>query len=103
MKLISAIIPSQVSVVRKVLVLGVACLLVGYLLMINHLAIAGHKVQALQTSIQTVQSTSEGVQEAVFQLESLSRIQKEALELEMVDIKDLQFVEVNTVKSVAQK
>lgn len=103
MKLISALIPQQVSFVRKILVVGVGCLLLGYLLMINHLAVAGHKVQALQTSIQTVQSTSEGVQEAVFQLESLSRIQKEALELQMVDIGDLQFVEVNTTKSVAQK
>ncbi len=103
MNILSLILPQEAGLARKFLVIGVVTLFAAYLLMINHLAIAGHRIQDLNKKMQTVRHETDQLKEAVFRLESLSSIQNQAVDLNMVPVGDARFLSIAGGKSVAQR
>lgn len=103
MNILACMMPQEASLLRKLLVITVVALFAAYLVMINHLAIAGHRIQDLNKQMQTVRHETDQLKEAVFRLESLSSIQKQAADLNMVPVGDMQFVSIAGSKSVAQR
>ncbi|HAZ16971.1 MAG: hypothetical protein A3H59_03210 [Candidatus Jacksonbacteria bacterium RIFCSPLOWO2_02_FULL_43_9] len=103
MNILAIVLPQEVSSMRKALVIAVVSLFVSYLLMINHLAIAGHTMQDLNKKIQTARYETDQLKEAVFRLESLSSIQKQAQDLNMVPVGSMRFLSSGGGKSVAQR